>query len=128
MKISKNKTFLLLFIFLLIISIIFGYMYVYNEDNVYVYDYIGYQIRLNSLSDLFKTNIKEAIQILIKNIRIEDYNYFPILLLIPFNILFGNSRIVYVLSMIIIYYVPIIFLLLTTIFKKQKFLILKLIY
>lgn len=117
MKKIKNKNILIL-IGILIFSLIFGYMYVYNEDKVYVYDYIGYQLRFSNLSNIFQTDVKLAIKTLIANIRTEDYNYFPVLFLVPFKIIFGDTRLTYILSMIILYYVPIVYILIRFISKE----------
>ena len=89
---KNKKTYFIILFHILLLSIIFGYLYVHNEDNVYVYDYIGYQLRYNHLSSLFKTDWLNAISYLITTIRTLDYNYFPILFLVPLYHVIGQSR------------------------------------
>lgn len=81
MKKETKKTkliFLIMFLIFLILSMIFAYMYVYNEDNVYVYDYVGYQLRANYLTELFQTNFSGALSYLFTSIANFDYNLFPV--------------------------------------------------
>ena len=98
---------------------IFAYMYVYNEDNVYVYDYVGYQLRANYLTELFQTNFSGALSYLFTSIANFDYNLFPVFPLVPILILAGKTRITYIIAMTTLYVVPTMFLLFYIIIKQN---------
>ncbi len=103
------------------LSLIFGYMYVYNEDNVYIYDYVGYYLRCDYLSGIFKNGgLFQGLKYLIETIRTSDYNSFPILFITPFFLLIKNSRLVYILSLIFLYLVPTMISILFLISKEFK--------
>ena len=88
MKNNERKTVLFSFVLVFILTSLITFLYVKGEDNVYVYDYVGYQLRFNTLSDLFKNDFLGALRELWQSIRVLDYNYFPVLFLVPFNLLF----------------------------------------
>jgi len=67
-KFIKNK-WLWLLIALTIISTFICCYYVYYEDNVYVYDYVGYQLRNNLLAETIKLDPLKAINDIIFSIR-----------------------------------------------------------
>ena len=122
MKKETKKTkliFLIMFLSFLILSMIFAYMYVYNEDNVYVYDYVGYQLRANYLTELFQTNFSGALSYLFTSIANFDYNLFPVFPLVPILILAGKTRITYIIAMTTLYVVPTMFLLFYIIIKQN---------
>lgn len=123
MKKENKKTkliFLLMFFSFLILSVAFTYMYVYNEDNVYVYDYVGYQLRANYLTELFQTNFSGALSYLFTSIAHFDYNLFPVFPLVPILLLGGKTRITYIIAMTILYVVPTMFLLFYIIIKQNN--------
>lgn len=105
-----NKKYFHLFLYLLCFSFIFGILYVYNEDNVYIYDYIGYQLRWKELSGKLSIDFLDGIKYLFLTIKTLDYNSFPIFFLFPVYIILGYSRLYYILSMIFIYLVPFFFI------------------
>lgn len=118
-KFIKNK-WLWLLIALTIISTFICCYYVYYEDNVYVYDYVGYQLKNNLLAETIKLDPLKAINDIIFSIRNLDYNMVPVIFLAPLNLLFGSSRIIYELSITIFFIVPVCFLLIYFIYNNLR--------
>lgn len=108
-KKNKSKKIPLLFLLLavtIILCVSFSIWYVHNEDNVYVYDYVGYQLRANYLYQLMSVSIKDGLKFLIYTIRTSDYNSLPIVVSLPVYLIFGIKRITYILSIVLCYLVP----------------------
>ena len=108
MKNKLWKSILIIGCFLSIL--IFTYFYVRNESPIYIFDYSGYFENFKLMGELLVTNIKEFLNTLIVSIRSMDYNYSSVVLLMPFYYLFGNSRLVYIEALTIVYLFPSILL------------------
>ena len=74
-----KKNIIILFLLFLIMGTFFCYMYVKDEDPVYVYDYCGYQQQYIQNNEKMMENPKEGIKSIITSIRESDYNVTPIL-------------------------------------------------
>lgn len=61
-------------------------------------DFSNYWFKYQYLSDLFKNHPLNAIEMLIHSIRNDDYNLLPVFFLVPFNLLFGDGRLAYILA------------------------------
>ena len=74
------------------------------------------------MGNLLKSNFNDFISTLINSIRNLDYNYSSIIFLLPFYLLFGGTRLSYIISMTVCYVVPSIILtwyMLKTIFNTS---------
>lgn len=104
-------------IIFLALTTIFVYKYVKNEAPVYIYDYSGYHETYKRFSNEFMTSKRAYIKDVISSIRNSDYNCSPIILLLPFYIIFKSSRFGYILGCCLLYVVPT--MILTIIFTKK---------
>ncbi len=105
-KISQNKQRDLFFLLILIItSSAFTSWYISQEDFIYTYDYSAYQGQAQVLIDDYRVSWKDGI-IAILNSLSDDYNYLFTIPLFPSLIMFGNSRIGFILSNVLTYVVP----------------------
>ncbi|MEB3339890.1 MAG: hypothetical protein VKJ25_03770 [Okeania sp.] len=80
-------------------------IYVSNEHTIYWWDFVGYQNAANNLTNLFRESTERAINDIIGSLS-QQKNYLITLPLIPFLYIFGNHRIVYILSLNLIYLLP----------------------
>jgi len=80
-------------------------LYVGAEDQIYYWDFGGYFKRFQYLGDAAAAG-QFSIREVIWNIRHEDYNFAPVLALVPAHLLFGGAREVYVCAVLILYWLP----------------------
>ncbi len=116
--IKLNKKFYIgLTIILILITTIFVYKYVKNEAPVYIFDYSGYHETYKIFSNKFKESKVKYIKDVISSVRNSDYNCTPIILLLPFYLVFKTSRFGYILGISLFYVIPAIVL--TIVFTKK---------
>lgn len=118
-----RKTLVILSLSVLILSIIFVHIYVRNEAPIYIYDYNGYFEKFKIIGYELLNNFKNGLTFLFNSIKFDDYNYLPVFFLFPMHYFFGDSRLSYILGIVIVYLVPIILLLysfFTNYFKMEK--------
>lgn len=82
------------------------YSFVINEKYIYFWDYSGYWASWINISEIFTKNPSKAMAILWDSIRYSDYNMLPVMMLIPWNILFGDSRVSYILAIANLFAIP----------------------
>jgi len=105
MTIKINDKILLSLIFFLGINGFVAY-FISRERYIYFWDSAGYWLKFQSLSELFRDDPSNAFRVLINSVRNDDYNFLPVLFLLPFTILFGTGRLSYILSIANIYAIP----------------------
>lgn len=81
-------------------------LYVGAEDQIYYWDFGGYFKRFQYLGDAAAAG-QFSIREVIWNIRHEDYNFAPVLALVPAHMIFGGSREVYVCAVLLLYWLPV---------------------
>jgi hypothetical protein len=95
----------ILFVLLVSVTITVTALYVSHEHYFYSWDNGGYQgVAIGQAYDLLKSPLNE-----IRSIKASialDYNYLFTIPLIPFILLFGSSRLSYVLSVALVYQMP----------------------
>ncbi|MFM9264327.1 hypothetical protein [Tychonema sp. BBK16] len=101
-KIAINGTLLVLLFF---ITIAVSSIYVSSERTFYWWDYAGYNNATVGLANSFRESPDKAIRGVIESLSNEK-NLLISLPLVPFLLLFGDSRLSYVLSVSLIYVVP----------------------
>ncbi len=94
-----------LFAFLLVISIIFVTGYISHERAFYWFDYVTYEWILDKLAAALQASPFLALKSAWRSTG-SDYSDYPTLLLLPFRWAFGDSRLVYILSVSVLYSVP----------------------
>lgn len=94
-----------LLIILMLIAMTFTFTYVSNEHTFYWWDYTTYQNLTEAKVNDFLESPINALYTTWRSTN-RDYSSIPTLLLIPFRFAFGNSRLVYVLSITLLYLFP----------------------
>ena len=119
---KKNKIiYILLGIVIAILTSIFVYKYVKNEHPIYIYDYGTYHQMYKDYAQKLLTSRRQFLGDEIDSIRNLDYNSSPILLILPFYLIFrGGQRLGYILGLCLVYVVPTI-ILVALLAKKMLF-------
>jgi hypothetical protein len=96
---------ILLLLLCIFITITITYIYLSNEHTFYYWDYANYS-KLTSAKaiDFQESPIKALYKVWESTGR--DYSDIPTLLLVPFILTFGDSRLVFILSMALVYVLP----------------------
>lgn len=94
--IKNNKQITFALGLFLIASNVFVFYFIRQEHYIYFWDFATYFDKYVYLREhIFNETIK-AIETVFWSIREDEYNYFPSLLLTPFSMLFGTSRLAYI--------------------------------
>ncbi len=101
-KIAINGTLLLL---VFVITIAVTSIYISSEHTFYWWDYAGYNNATVGLANSFRESPDKAIRGVLQSLSNEK-NLLICLPLVPFLLLFGDSRLSYILSVSLIYVVP----------------------
>ncbi|MDJ0554290.1 MAG: hypothetical protein QNJ68_07620 [Microcoleaceae cyanobacterium MO_207.B10] len=107
-KFSFPYTFLIdSIIFVVIVSLIISVtsIYVSNEHTIYWWDFVGYENAAHNLANLFRESPQKAVNDIFGSLS-QQKNYLVTLPLIPFIYFFGNERLIYILSLNLIYLLP----------------------
>lgn len=81
-----------------VLANVFAAYFVTQEHYVYFWDYSGYRLLSVDVNALLFHDPADAIRRVIGSIRWSDYNALPVLPLLPFFWLFGESRLTYILA------------------------------
>jgi hypothetical protein len=90
---------------LIALTSIISTIYISHEQYFYFWDYSHYSDLVNELASKLRESPIKAIQCFIDYL-VDDYTQIPSLPLLPFALLFGNSRQVFILSLALVYIVP----------------------
>jgi len=94
------------FLFLLILATVaVTSIYVSSEHTFYWWDYAGYNTATVNTANLFRDSPNQAIREVIESLS-KEKNLLISLPLVPFILLFGESRLSYILSVSLIYVLP----------------------
>ncbi len=80
-------------------------IYVSTEHTIYWWDFVGYQNAANNLTNLFRASPQTAIDDILGSL-FQQKNYLITLPFIPLLYILGNERIVYILSINLLYLLP----------------------
>ena len=84
----------------------FAALYVWGEDGIYLWDYHGYWDQYNDFGESLRhRDVRTIIGMLARVVK-ADYNITPVILLQPFSVLFPDSRIGYIVAIVVLYLVP----------------------
>lgn len=87
-------------IFISIIFVnVFVTIYILQEKYIYYWDFAGYWDRYSILGEMFAKSPHQAINSIVSSIQNDEYNLFPVIFLMPFYFIFGDSRLAYILGM-----------------------------
>ncbi|MDY6803157.1 MAG: hypothetical protein SXA11_05040 [Cyanobacteriota bacterium] len=95
----------ILLILLTVAIATFTSIYVASEHTIYWWDFVGYNNAANNLANLFRESPERAIDDFIDSLSLQK-NYLVTLPAVLFIYLFGNSRLAYILSLTLIYFLP----------------------
>ena len=125
-RFNKSKLFILLgFIAAIIIANTIVINFVQSEQTFYYWDLSGYWKNSIDLINTFDSSAAGGIKAILGSLS-TDYNYLPLVPMLPFLKLFGNSRLVFVLTTLNLYVVPFAFIMYATIkkmFSNTRFII-----
>jgi hypothetical protein len=110
-KKSINYRYLVAFLLTLVFVNVFTIIYIKQERYVYNWDLVGYWEQYAYIGRNLVLTPIATIKSIVTSVRYNDYNYLPVLPLLPFYYLFGESRIGYILAISNIYLVPSIIIL-----------------
>jgi hypothetical protein len=83
---------------LAILANAFAVYFVTQEHYIYYWDWSGYWDRYREISASLLVHPISTLHSLIGSVRHDDYNSLPVLILVPFEWLFGSSRLAYILA------------------------------
>lgn len=81
------------------------WLYISSEKFFYYWDLAGYHSLSNSFATTFSESPMRAFNLLQKSIG-DDYNFLFVVPIIPFVTIFGQSRMVFVISIALVYFLP----------------------
>jgi len=94
-----------LFALLVLMTATITLIYVSSEHTFYWWDFLNYHAGATDIAIAFRESPHKAIQQVYKSIA-GNYNRLFTLPLLPFLLAFGNSRLVYILSLALVYLLP----------------------
>lgn len=103
------------FLIVVIIANMLAVYYITSEKVVYCWDNLGYWIVSQSMSDLLFSDFYSFMESVNNSILTSDYNYLPIVPICVIMKVFGKSRLVYILSILNVYFIPCLWFLRITI-------------
>ncbi len=104
---QKDKSLLntIYFIALLVCIFSIASVYVSSEKYFYFWDYANYSDKVNRLVEKWQISPLKVVEKVIDSLG-DNYSDLPSLLILPFRLLFGESRLVFVLSLTFVYLLP----------------------
>lgn len=90
-----------------LLCVLFGAAYIGHETPGYYWDYAGYHDQFRQLTEeLRKGNWPNFLATITSSLQTSDYNVSPVLPLLPVSLLLGDSRLAYILSLVLLYLIP----------------------
>lgn len=103
---QNERFFRLIVVFFLVAIVNAGVIwYVLTQKTVFYWDESGYWTSAIELTRLFRNEFADGVSAIIASLS-TDYNYLPIVPIVPIMMLFGNSRVVFIVSILNLYLVP----------------------
>jgi hypothetical protein len=94
------------FLGLAVLANAFAAFFVAQEHYIYYWDLSGYWIRWMDISVLLVQHPVVAFRSVVHSVWRDDYNYLPVLPLVPVEWLFGTSRLTYILAVTNLFVLP----------------------
>jgi hypothetical protein len=91
-----------------VFAVLFAYVYAASERTFYTWDTPAYHTLVLRCAEAFARSLRTGLAELYWSLS-EPYNRYFTLPLVPFVWLFGDSRLVYVLSLVVVYHLPLVF-------------------
>jgi hypothetical protein len=104
---QKNKYLFdsICFVFLFVCIFLIAYIYISNEKYFYFWDYANYSDKVNHLVEKWQLSPLKVIEKVVDSLG-DNYTDLPSLLILPFRLVFGGSRLVFILSLALVYLLP----------------------
>jgi hypothetical protein len=90
----------------LVLGNLFVATFVTREQYLYYFDYVGYWSSFVEVTRSFAHDAPGTLRRVIESMRTSDYNAFPIIFLLPAGLIFGTTRLAYVLLVANLYALP----------------------
>jgi hypothetical protein len=94
-----------LFAVLTLVTVIIAAIYISSEKYFYYWDLSNYSNQTSELISAFHVSILQGLRVF-KASLITEYNKLPCLPLVPFTLIFGDSRLAYIVSNTLVYILP----------------------
>ncbi len=107
MKFSSKAINFILLVLSLLFVIYISTSYVHREQNIYFWDFNGYWRFWQQFGESISTSPYRALSELLYSVRNDDYNLIPVALTSFFYVIGGGSRISYILSLALVYLIPV---------------------
>lgn len=108
--ISKDYKLYLTILAFFAIVITLTSIYLRHENYIYFWDQATYFVKYRTIDAQLSSQDKPLLPLVLQSINKDDYNLLPVVFLIPFRRLFGESRLAYIYSVIATYAFPSILL------------------
>jgi hypothetical protein len=104
---QKNKFLLNTICFIALLACVFfiAYVYISSEKYFYFWDYANYSDKVNHLVEKWQVSPLKVIEKVVDSLG-DNYSDLPSLLILPFRLLFGESRLVFIISLTFVYLLP----------------------
>jgi hypothetical protein len=117
-SIKSHIYYVVIFMFIVFINF-FSYKLVLQERTIYYWDAgRGWNFSME-LHRVFSENPIGVFNAVSQSIKTYTYNYIPIMFILPFILIFGDSRVIYILALVNFYIVP-CFVFYLSLFKVKK--------
>jgi hypothetical protein len=93
------------FVVLFICISLIAYLYISSEKYFYFWDYANYSDKVNHLVEKWQISPLKVIEKVVDSLG-DNYTDLPSLLILPFRLFFGGSRLVFILSLSLVYLLP----------------------
>jgi hypothetical protein len=90
---------------LLVCIFLIAYNYVSSEKYFYFWDYVNYSDKVNHLVEKWQVSPSKVVEKVVDSLG-DNYSDLPSLLILPFRLLFGDSRLVFIVSLALVYLLP----------------------
>lgn len=106
----KKQYSLFAFIIISFVMIFFSIYYVSLEHRVYSWDYTTYWKLWDKVAITLIQEPCSVLNMILKSVKVDDYNLIPIIFISLFKFLPIDNRISYIISIVICYFIPVVFL------------------
>ncbi len=109
LEVKKNAWIILMLVIIWLLANFFCWQFLRQENYIYFWDWSFYHSRFEEFTALLKHNPLNALDTLIYSIRHSEYSLIAPSLLSPFGLLFGTSRVAYVLLILNLFTLPAVY-------------------
>src|SRR5438045_911981 len=105
-NLGKSPEAIVIVIAFVLLANVFATIFISHEHYLYEWDTLNYWKKFVNLKAHFLTAPRETLKVVFYSVREDNYNDLAAFILVPFGLLFGTSRLAYILSIVNIFAVP----------------------